>query len=173
MKAKFFPKKELKGHIGFYPVLNAEEWDNLPAVYKAMEWFPVTIMNGRDDKHTVEYVEFEVVYGEPYKISAKVKVHVQEVQKILFCYFKDAQFHLHTISGVFFENGDYRRARWLQDTRTGAFAVVTYNGKVVGRQGGYGGFIPNQIKETDDGFEYIGYQEGKNRCHYEHLNPFE
>lgn len=169
----FLPSEQKQGKRGFYPVANAEEWNELPKAYKAMEWFPIEVYNTkhkRMETTVAEYVEFDVIYMEPYKIRATVKVHVQEVQKILFCLFENAQCHLHSISGVVFANGERWGAEWKQDTKTGAFAVYA-SGKCIGKQGGYFGFIPCQIEKTDDGFEWKGFT-GENRCHYTLLNPF-
>lgn len=176
MNKKFFPKEQKSGRRGYYPVINAEEWEELPSVYKAMEWMPVEVYNDkqchcRKEKTVAEYVVFDVVYAEPYRIRASVKVHVQEVQKILFCCFENPQFHLYSISSVIFANGVEWGAKWTQDPNTGAFAVWADH-KLVGKQGGYRGFVPCQIEETEDGFKWSGYKRGKNRCHYTSLNPF-
>ena len=171
----FLPKNQKKGYMGYYPVTNAEEWEELPAVYKAMEWFPVEIYNSRwrhKETTVAEYIEFDVTYLEPYKIRAKVLVHVQEIQTILFCYFKDTQCHLHSISGVIFDNGEKWPAKWLQDSRTGSFAIYA-SGKPIGCQGGYMGFIPNNIERTEDGFKWSGVKTNGHRSHYEVTNPFE
>ena len=147
----FLPKEQQKGKRGYYPVTTAEEWDALPKVYKAMEWFPVEVYNtylGRKETTVAEYVEFDVVYMMPYRIHATVKVHIQEVQKILFCSFDDPQCQLYTVSGVVFSNGERWGAKWMQDTKTGSFAIYA-GGKLVGKQGGYLGFIPCQIEKTD------------------------
>lgn len=171
----FMPQEPKKGKMGYYPVENAQEWEELPAVYKAMEWFPVDVYDDylrKNVKTVPEYVEFNIVYMEPYKIRATVKVHVQEVQKILFCLFKDPQCHLYSISGVVFQNGVRWGAKWLQDRKTGAFAVQA-SGKIIGQQGGFMGFIPRRIKRTEDGgFAYDSYSKDGNRCHYEYSNPF-
>lgn len=173
---KFLPKEKIKGHRGYYPACNEQEWDNLPEVFRAMEWFPVEVYNNKQyhckkEITVAEYVVFDVVYAEPYKIRASVKVHVQDVQKILFCAFNNPQFHLYSISKVVFANGVEWGAKWTQDTKTGAFAVWACD-KIVGKQGGYMGFIPCQIEETEEGFKWSGYHDGQNRCHYELLNPF-
>lgn len=172
----FMPKEEKEGRRGFYPVTNAQEWDELPDVYKAMEWFPVDVYDDylRRNVTTVpEYIEFDVVYMEPYKISATVRVHVQEVQKILFCLFGDSQCHLYSISGVVFQNGARWGAKWIQDSKTGAFAIQLQGGKIAGKQGGFMGFVPRRIKRTEDGgFAYDSCAADGNRCHYEFSNPF-
>lgn len=172
----FMPKETKEGKRGFFPVKNEQEWNELPAVYKAMEWFPVDVYDDylRKNVTTVpEYIEFDVVYMEPYKIRATVRVHVQEVQKILFCLFENAQCHLYSVSGVVFQNGERWGAKWIQDSTTGAFAIQVQGGKIVGKQGGFRGFIPRKIKRTEDGnFEYDSYSTNGNRCHYEFSNPF-
>ena len=45
MFKKFLPKEQDNGKLGYYPVMNDEEWENLPVVYKAMEWFPIEVYN--------------------------------------------------------------------------------------------------------------------------------
>ena len=176
MNKNLFPSKPIDGHIGYYPVCNAKEWDELPFVYKAMEWFPIEVYNDKQfhckkELTVPEYVVFDVVYATPYRISAEVIVHVQEVQKILFCLFENPQFHLYTISDVIFSNGVKYPAKWTQDSRTGAFAVWACD-RLVGKQGGYSGFVPCHIEETEDGFKYTGYVPGQNRCHVQLTNPF-
>ena len=168
------PEVQEEGKRGFYPVTTAQEWDNLPDVYKAMEWFPVNVYNmswRKEEKTIPEYVEFDVIYLEPYKVSATVRVHVQEVQKILFCLYRNAQCHLYTVSGVVFQNGERWGAEWKQDAKTGSYAIYA-GGKCVGRQGGFMGFIPENIEKTDNGFKFKGFGDYKNRCHYEFMNPF-
>ena len=168
------PKTYNGGKRGYYPVSSEQEWDDLPEVYKAMDWMPVKVYNpwhNKEEMTVAEYIEFDVVYMEPYKVRATVKVHVQEVQKILFCLFKDAQCHLYTISGVEFANGVHWYAEWKQDVRTGAYAVYA-SGIKIGIQGGYMGYIPCCIERTEDGFKWRGCHDYKNRSHYELLNPF-
>ena len=173
----FLPTDCKNGKLGYYPVTTADEWNELPCVYKAMEWFPVDDHTDRyhDGAKTVaEYVEFDTAYMEPYKCRAIIRVHVQDVQKILFCLFKNPQCHLYSICGVVFQNGERVAAKWRQDATTGAFAVYTIGGTLIGKQGGFMGFIPNQIERDGNGFKWVGYSDGwKNRCHYELSNPFE
>ena len=175
MYENMMPKNLKKGKRGFYPVTTAEEWEELPAVYKAMEWFPVEVYNlsyKRKERTVAEYIEFEVPYMEPYGIRATVKVHVQEVQKILFCYHEDASCFLHSICGVVFANGERWGAKWEQDRKTGAYAVYA-SGKLIGKQGGYLGYIPTNIEKTEDGFKWAGFKnESETRTHYALLNPF-
>lgn len=173
----FLPKDynlDYPGKRGFYPVTNAQEWDDLPAVYKAMDWYPMDVYDEfmrKNVRSVPEYVEFDVVYMEPYKISATVRVHVQDVQRILFCLYDNAQCHLYSIKSVVFQNGAVWGAKWQQDATTGSFAVFA-SGHCVGRQGGYLGHIPAQIERTKDGWKWTGYRETPERCHYELTNPY-
>ena len=169
----FLPEKQAEGKLGYYPVTSAQEWNDLPKAYKAMEWFPVKMScHGYEETTVAEYIEFDVVYMEPYKISATVRVHVQEVQKILFCAFQNAQCHLYSVSGVVFKNGERWNASWKQDSCTGSFAIYA-SGKQIGMQGGYLGFIPNNIERTEDGGFKINWNMKGNRTHYQLGNPFD
>lgn len=169
------PTKPIDGHLGFYPVCNAEEWENLPNVYKAMEWFPIEVYNTRWHKKettVVEKVIFDVIFLRPYKVSARVEVHVQEVQSILFCSHEGIpDCHLYTICAVKFANGEEWGAEWKQDTKTGAFAVYA-GGKKVGEQGGFLGFVPENIEKAEDGWKWRGVGNYNGRCHYALMNPF-
>lgn len=174
MYENMMPSKPIGGHRGFYPVCNADEWENLPAVYKAMQWFPVDVYNiyhGKTETTVVEKVIYDVTFLRPYKVRARVEVHVQETQGILFCSHKDTDCHLYTICAVKFQNGVECGAEWRQDRNSGAFAVYA-GGKRVGMQGGFMGFIPENIKKTEDGWKWksVGTYEG--RCHYALMNPF-
>ena len=140
---KFLPKDEIKGKIGYYPVMNDEEWENLPVVYKAMEWFPIEVYNHEwkiKETVTVEYVYFDMFLPE-HKVSAKVRVHREDVPKLLYRYYANNECHFYTICGVEFTNHQYVAAKWYQDSRTGAFGVYTY-GRYVGKQGGFQGYVP-------------------------------
>ena len=166
------PAEPIKGKLGYYPVKTKEEWDELPAIYKAMDWFPAKDYRNKGELSAVKSVIFDVVYMTPYKISAKVSVHRQEIQKILFCSYGDTQCHLYSVGGVELESGTVLRAKWLQDTTTGAYSIVA-NGVTVAKQGGFGGYIPKGIEVTEDG----GFKYNWNRAegcigHYEVSNPF-
>lgn len=169
-----FPQERKEGHIGYYPVTSAEEWNELPAVYKSMEWFPVEMKrNGYSEKTSVEYVEFDVVYMTPYKVSGTFRVHRQEIQKILFCSFPGhSDCHLYSVSAVVFQNGERWPAKWHQDSRTGAYEILAC-GKRVGTQGGFLGFVPNNIERTDDGDWKCNWNQNGNITHYQMTNPFE
>ena len=174
---KMLPKARLEGKRGYYPVTNHKEWEELPAVYKAMDWFPmeVSTMNclGKriEEKSVVKNVVFDCPYIEPYGVSGKVSVHAQEVQKILFCLFGRTECHLYSICEVEFQNGERRAAKWLQDNQTGAFAIVC-GGTYVAKQGGFGGYVPARITETENGFEYRQSYQGTFTSHYQYTNPF-
>lgn len=172
----FLPKEQKNGKIGYYPVTSAQEWEELPEVYKSMEWFPIEVYNDSHnmrEKTVVEYVEFEVVYMTPYKVRGTFRVHRQEIQKILFCSFPghhDCQ--LYSICGVVFQNGVHWGAKWHQDSQTGAYEVLAC-GHRVGTQGGFFGFVPNNIERTEDGGWKCNWNQSGNITHYEISNPFE
>ena len=174
MYENMMPKKPIGGHLGFYPACNEGEWEALPDVYKAMQWFPVEVYNtrwNRKETTVVEKVIFDVTFMQPYKISAKVEVHVQEVQSILFCVHEHYDCQLYSICGVKFANGEACGAKWLQDSKTGAYAVYA-NNQYVGMQGGFRGFIPDNIEKTENGWRWKGFVECPGRCHYALSNPF-
>lgn len=167
------PKTFIEGHRGYYPVCNKEEWEQLPDLYKVMEWEAIKDPFDKGRLRAVKSVVFDVAYLEPYGVSARVAVHPQEVQKILFCSFDRPECHLYSICEVELEGGSRLPAKWYQDSYTGAFAI--YAGRsCVARQGGYEGFIPERIEVLPDGtFEYDRqYNTGK-RHYYTLLNPFE
>lgn len=174
MYENMMPSKPIEGHTGFYPVCNADEWENLPALYKAMEWFPVEVYNLRWRKKettVVEKVIFDVIFLKPYKVSARVEVHVQEVQRILFCSHQHTDCQLYSICGVKFANGEEWGAEWKQDTKTGAFGVCAH-GHWLGQQGGFMGFIPANIEKAEDGWKWKGVVNCEGRCHYALSSPF-
>ena len=170
MFKKFLPKEAIKGRIGYYPVMSDEEWESIPVVYRAMEWFPIEVYNSdykRKETAVVEFVEFDT-WVEPYNVRATVKVHREDIPKILFRSYAKKDCQLYTICGVYFSNGVHVGAKWLQDSRTGAFGVYAY-GHYVGKQGGFQGYVPSNIEETDDGFKYKGYvrrEDCRGICHY-------
>lgn len=169
----FLPTNPNPNKTGYYPVCNNQEWDELPAVYKAMEWLPVETYDPRFGKRmsVVEYVEFDTPFLAPYKVRATVRVHRQEVQKILFCHHERTDCHLYSICAVVLANGERIPAEWKQDATTGAFAVYDYSGRKLGVQGGFLGFVPANIARTEDGgFEHIF--NGGLVCHYEFSDPF-
>lgn len=166
------PQKAIPGHIGYYPVCNAEEWDQLPDLYKVMEWQPIKDPYDKDKLKAVKSVVFDVTYMEPYGIHAKVSVHPQEVQKILFCSFDRPECHLYSICEVELEGGSRLPAKWYQDSLTGAFGI--YAGRYwVARQGGFEGFIPEHVVVLKDGtFKYDFKYNIAPIAHYAFSNPF-
>lgn len=63
-------------------------------------------------------------------------------------------------------------AKWLQDSITGSFAIVS-GSQHVGVQGGFRGFVPEGIKRLEDGsfkYDYNFYRS--KTTHYELSNPF-
>lgn len=167
------PREQKQGKIGYYPVTSKEEWEELPALYKVMEWSPVKDYLNGGKLRAVKAVIFDVIYMTPYKINAKVSVHPQEIQSILFCLHKEAQCHLYSVCGIELEGGTVLGAKWLQDSTTGAFGIVSGN-VTVAKQGGYCGYIPKSITAKEDGsYEYNwgGRYEGV-ISHYALSNPF-
>ena len=168
------PKKSIPGHLGYYPVCNSEEWEQLPDLYKVMEWNPVKDPFDKNKLKAVKAVIFDVAYLEPYGIGAKVAVHPENVQKILFCSFDRPECHLYSVAEVELEGGTRLGAHWLQDSTTGAFGIVLNGGgSTIARQGGYQGFVPEHVRVLEDGsFKYdFNYDSGKTN-HYSLLNPF-
>ena len=166
-------KDAKQGKLNYYPVSSKEEWEELPALYKAMEWEPVKDPHHNGELKAVKSVIFDVPYMEPYGSRAEVSVHPQEVQKILFCNFEKSDCHLYTICGVELEGGTRLGAKWLQDSVSGSFAVVLNNGNYVARQGGFDAYIPEHVQKSEDGtFKYdFKYNTGKT-THYTVSNPF-
>ncbi len=166
------PNQSIPGHLGYYPVTNKREWDELPDLYKVMQWESVKDPHDKGELKAVKSVIFDVVYMEPYGISAKVSVHPSEIQKILFCSFRNKDCLLYSVCGIELEGGIRLGAKWLQDSITGAFAIVS-NGQYVGTQGGFRGFIPEGITRNVDGSYKYDYSSYKSKItHYEILNPF-
>ena len=161
-REKFLPKVQAPGKLGYFPPMNDKEWDALPIPYKAMEWFP---FNFDGETVRVEYVEFDT-FLKPYNVRASVKVHRQEVHRILFQrYSGDCGCHLGSIRGAYLSNGRYVPAKWKMDSVTGAFEVIVEPGYIAGKQGGFGWFVPNVIEETKDGFKWRLNKESDNPCH--------
>ena len=167
------PKEAIKGKFGYYPVTNSKEWDDLPDLYKVMQWELIKDPHNNFIAKAVKSVIFNVTFLEPYGINAKVSVHPSDVQKILFCSYEDTSCLLHSVSGLELEGGTKVSAKWLQDSESGAFAIVTAGGDYAARQGGYRGFIPEHVKRLENGsFKYdFDFWNGK-ICHYEISNPF-
>ena len=166
------PKQQIEGHRGYYPVTSAKEWENLPDLYKVMDWNAVKDPHNNNKLTGVKSVIFDVTYMQPYGISAKVSVHPSEVQKILFCSFKNADCHLNSVCGIELDSGTQLSAKWLQDSTSGAFAIFACN-SYVGMQGGFRGHIPEGVRCLENGtFKYDFSMEKSKISHYELSNPF-
>lgn len=166
------PPEEIPGHRGYYPASNFGEWEQLPDLYKAMEWAPAPDHHNKGELRAVKAIIFDVVHMEPYKISGEMSVHPQEIQKILFCLYDNPQCHLYSISAVELDGGTRLAAHWLQDSISGAFGVYA-GGCCVGRQGGFQGFVPACIERTEDGqLSYNCQYDHTKRVFMEHSNPF-
>lgn len=64
MNKNLLPKEAIEGKRGFYPIQNAQEWEDVPCVYKSMEWFPVEVYNDkqfhcRKEVAVPEYIIFD------------------------------------------------------------------------------------------------------------------
>ncbi len=170
--AGMLPAVPKPGCRGYYPVTSREEWEALPALYKAMEWTPAPDIRDNGRLKAVKGVIFDVAYLKPYGIRAKVTVHPEDVQSILFCSFEQQDCHLYSVCGVELEGGSRLPAKWLQDTTTGAFGIFA-NDVCVGRQGGFQGYIPEHIHRTKDGSFSFDFQYGVGKTvHYALHNPF-
>lgn len=166
------PKQPKEGYRGYYPVTSKQEWDELPDLYKVMDWNPVKDPHNNNELRGIKSVIFNVYYMQPYGIRAKVSVHPSEVQKLLFCGFKKADCHLYSVCGIELEGGSRLPAKWLQDRISGAFAIYACD-TYVGMQGGFRGHVPEGVKRLDDGtFKYDWSIEKTKVSHYELSNPF-
>ena len=160
------------GYRGYYPVTSREEWEALPDLYKVMEWEPVKDPRNANQLCAVKAVIFDVVHLQPYGINAKVSVHPEDVQQILFCSFENPDCHLYSVCGVELEGGSRLPAKWLQDSVTGAFGIYTGD-TCIGRQGGFGGYIPEHVQKIEDGTFRFDFQYGSGKkVHYALHNPF-
>ena len=165
------PAKEKSSRLGYYPVISKQEWDELPDLYKVMQWEPVKDHNN-GELRAVKAVIFDVPFMEPYGIRAQVSVHPSAVQKVLFCSYKEKDCHLYSVCAIELEGGTRLAAKWLQDSITGSFAIVS-GSQHVGVQGGFRGFVPEGIKRLEDGsFKYDYNFHRSKTTHYELSNPF-
>lgn len=58
---------------------------------------------------------------------------------------------LYSVCAVRLFDGTRVAAKWVQDSVSGAFRIVTTSGNVLGTQGGFRGHIPENCKKRDDG----------------------
>ncbi len=166
------PPKPLPGHLGYYPVCNKAEWENLPDLYKVMDWFPAKDHRNQNQLKAVKSVTFDVNYMMPYGIGAKVSVHPSDVHTVLFCNHDKPDCLLYSVCGIELEGGTHLYAKWLQDSVSGAFAIYAA-GTFVGIQGGFRGYIPERIQKQQDGrFKFNFEVQPKHISHYTLLNPF-
>lgn len=134
----FLPGKPIEGKRGFYPAITDEEYRGLPLPMKCATW-----------DASVKYVIFDTFFAD-YGFSANVEVHADNAFKALFKLSgKDTQ--LYSVVAVRLKNGERVAAKWLQDTETGAFRIVTLSGRVLGTQGGFRGHVPENCKKDKDG----------------------
>ena len=174
------PETPIPGHRGYYPVCNKKEWEDLPDLYKVMEWEPLPDPMNHDKPSYVKAVIFSVTHMMPYGINAEVSVHPSHVQSILFSLHKHPECHLYNVTGVELQSGSRLPAKWRQDTTTGAFAILCCD-RYVGKQGGYTGFVPDCIRQREDGtYKFdssVVYNQpvGKRKkiTHFEYSNPFQ
>lgn len=134
----FLPETQITGKRGFYPTMTAEEYKALPLPMKCGTW-----------DARVQYVIFDSFFSD-YGFSGKVEVHAENAFKALFRH-SETDTQLYSVCGVRLFDGKHVSAKWLQDSVSGAFQIVTLSGDVLGTQGGFRGHIPENCKKRDDG----------------------
>ena len=139
--AGFLPEAgdaRFEGKRGFYPAMTAEEYRALPLPMKCATW-----------DARVQYVIFDS-YFRDYELSGKVEVHAENAFKALFRH-SETDTQLYSVCAVRLFDGTRIAAKWVQDSVSGAFRIVTTSGNVLGTQGGFRGHIPESCKKRDDG----------------------
>ena len=139
--AGFLPEAgdaRFEGKRGFYPAMTAEEYRALPLPMKCATW-----------DARVQYVIFDS-YFKDYELSGKVEVHAENAFKALF-HHSETDTQLYSVCAVRLFDGTRIAAKWVQDSVSGAFRIVTTSGNVLGTQGGFRGHIPENCKKRDDG----------------------
>jgi len=123
----FLPEVTIEGKRGYYPAMTREEWDA-----------------------SVKYVIFDTFFSD-YGVKGKVEVHAAEAFKALFrCSESDTQ--LYSVCAVRLRDGKEIAAKWIQDTTSGAFRIITpISQKTLGTQGGFRGHVPANCKKREDG----------------------
>ncbi len=133
----FLPETPIKGRIGYYPSMTAEEYRALPLPMRCATW-----------DADIEAVIFETFFSD-YGTRARVVVHPEQAFKCLFRH-SETDTQLYSVIGVQ-KAGKMYYAKWLQDTTTGAFAIVNGYGNAYGKQGGYRGHVPANCKKNEEG----------------------
>lgn len=139
--AGFLPEAgdaRFEGKRGFYPAMTAEEYRALPLPMKCATW-----------DARAQYVIFDSFFRD-YGISGKVEVHAENAFKALFRH-SETDTQLYSVCAVRLFDGKRVAAKWVQDSVSGAFRIVTTSGNVLGTQGGFRGHIPENCKKRDDG----------------------
>lgn len=129
--AGFLPEAgdaRFEGKRGFYPAMTAEEYRALPLPMKCATW-----------DARVQYVIFDS-YFRDYELSGKVEVHAENAFKALFRH-SETDTQLYSVCAVRLFDGTRVAAKWVQDSVSGAFRIVTTSGNVLGTQGGFRGHM--------------------------------
>lgn len=134
----FLPEMAIQGKRGFYPSMTAEEYRALPLPMKCGTW-----------DASVQYVIFDTFFAD-YGLSGNVEVHAENAFKALFRH-SGTDTQLYSVCAVRLRDGKRIAAKWLQDSVSGAFQIVTLSGKVLGTQGGFGGHVPENCKRNANG----------------------
>ena len=143
-EADGMPATPKEGYRGFYPVDSVKEWRTLPLPLQCSTWFTLS------GKYQVEAVIFDAWFSN-YNISAHVEVHPSHVFKALFTSYannKEQGTQLYSVVAVRWTDGTKSWAKWYQDSMTGAFAITTIAGDMLGMQGGYRGHLPMNCYRT-------------------------
>lgn len=136
---EFLPEVTIEGKRGFYPAMTREEWDAIPLPMKCATW-----------DASVKSVIFDTFFSD-YGVKGKVEVYTAEAFKALFRY-SESDTQLYSICAVRLRDGKEIAAKWIQDTTSGAFRIITpISQKTLGTQGGFRGHVPANCKKREDG----------------------
>lgn len=133
----FMPETPIEGRRGFYPCTE-EEWRTLPLPLRCATWF----------RNDIEAVIFDT-WLDNYRIRANVEVHPEHAFKALFSQ-SNGGTQLYSVVGVRTDDGKRLGAKWLQDTASGAFAIIS-GGNFIAMQGGYKAHMPEICQEKNGG----------------------
>lgn len=139
--AGFLPEAgdaRFEGKRGFYPAMTAEEYRALPLPMKC------ATLDAR-----VQYVIFDS-YFRDYELSGKVEVHAENAFKALFRH-SETDTQLYSVCAVRLFDGTRVAAKWVQDSVSGAFRIVTTSGNVLGTQGGFRDISPKTARSGTTG----------------------